>query len=199
MSKNFSSAVESRRSIYGIDAEIKISPERVAEIVKHSVKHAPSAFNSQTARALVLSGDHHKKLWEATKEILRAMVPAANFAPTEAKINSFRAGAGTVLFFEEQTKIAELQEKFPTYADRFPLWSLQSSGMAQFVVWTALEDEGLGASLQHYSPLVDEFVQTEWKIPGEWKLLSQLVFGNPIAAPAEKIFAPIDERVIVFV
>jgi uncharacterized protein len=198
MSKEFSMAVQDRRSIYGISDEALISGDRILEIVHHSVKYAPSAFNSQSARAIVLLGDHHKKLWTIVKEILRKIVPAEGFPQTEAKIDSFRAGVGTVLFFEDQSVVQGMQKQFPAYADHFPLFSLQSSGMTQFIVWTALEVEGLGASLQHYSPLIDEEVRREWNVSPDWKLLSQLVFGKPISPPAEKTFQSIEDRVKVF-
>lgn len=41
----------------------------------------------------------------------------------------------------------------------FPAWSQQTSGMHQLVVWTALKEEGLGTSLQHYNPLLDPKVR----------------------------------------
>lgn len=194
----FLSAVKNRRTIYAITKESPVSDEHIAEIVREAVKHSPSAFNSQSSRAVVLIGAHHDRLWDETREILRKIVPAEAFAKTDEKITSFRNGYGTVLFFEDQSVVKGLQENFPLYRDNFPVWSLHSSGMLQFVVWTVLEAEGLGASLQHYSPLIDEFVAKQWNVPGSWKLQSQLVFGKPVAAPGEKQFNPIDERVKVF-
>ncbi|TOP23933.1 hypothetical protein, partial [Vibrio parahaemolyticus] len=82
---------------------------------------------------------------------LRKIVPEQAFAATEQKIDSFAAGAGSVLFFEDQDIVTGLQEQFPLYADNFPIWSEQASGIAQFAVWTALSQENIGASLQHYN------------------------------------------------
>jgi predicted oxidoreductase (fatty acid repression mutant protein) len=65
-------------------------------------------------------------------------------------------------------------------------------------VWTALSSEGLGANLQHYSPLIDEQIQKTWNIPANWKLDAQLVFGTPTGAPHEKAFAPLEDRFKVF-
>jgi predicted oxidoreductase (fatty acid repression mutant protein) len=146
----------------------------------------------------VLLGQQHDKLWEITRESLRKIVPAENFASTEEKINSFQNGFGTVLFLEDQAIVEGLQERFALYKDNFPIWSLQSSGMLQFTVWTSLEEAGLGASLQHYNPLIDEQVKAEWKFPNHWKLLAQMPFGKPLAAPGEKEFAPLESRVKVF-
>lgn len=70
--------------------------------------------------------------------------------------------------------------------------------MLQFAVWTLLELEGLGASLQHYNPLIDEAVKAEWNMPEGWRLIAQMPFGNPTAEPGEKDFQPIEERVKVF-
>lgn len=196
--KDFATAVEERRSIYVINNEAIVSDERIQEIVEHAVKHTPSSFNSQTARAVVLLGEQHSKLWSITTETLRQVVPANDFSPTEEKMNMFGAGYGTVLFFEDQSIVKGLQEKFPSYADNFPIWSLQSSGMVQYVVWTALEQEGFGASLQHYNPLIDDEVKSEWNIPLDWKLLAEMPFGKPIVAAGEKQFSPVEDRVKVF-
>lgn len=86
-----------------------------------------------------------------------------------------------------------MQEKFAIYADRFPPWADQSAGMLQFVVWTALEAEGLGANLQHYNPLVDEKVAATWGVPASWKLNAQLVFGGKTGEAGPKTFKPIGE------
>lgn len=198
MEKNFSEAVQSRRSYYAIGKENVLSDEEIIRLVEDAVKYAPTAFNSQSARAVVLLGAEHEKLWNETMEILRAIVPAKGFAPTEEKISSFRSGYGTVLYFEDQSVVSGLQEQFPLYKDNFPVWSLESSGMLQFIVWTALESKGYGASLQHYNPLIDEKVAANWNIPKEWKLLGQMPFGKPTASPDEKTFLPLDERVKVY-
>ena len=94
--------------------------------------------------------------------------------------------------------MANLQRNFPLYADNFPLWSLQSSGMLQYMVWAALENEGAGASLQHYNPLIDDAVAAEWKLPASWKLISQMPVGSREAPAGEKTFEPIEKRVKVF-
>ena len=194
--KGFYEAIKARRSIYGIGKERVISDEKLQELVEYAVKHTPSAFNSQSARVVVLLDDNHNKLWnEITKETLRAIVPADQFEATEGRMNGFAGGYGTVLFFEDQDVIKGLQEKLPTFADNFPKWSQHSSGMLQFVIWTALEKEGLGASLQHYNPLIDELVKEEWKLPESWELIAQMPFGNPTAPPGEKEFQPVEERV----
>jgi predicted oxidoreductase (fatty acid repression mutant protein) len=198
MTKDFYTSIQDRRSIYAISKESTVSDERISEVISHAVKHTPSAFNSQSARVVVLLGKNHDKLWDITKDELRKIVPEDQFASTEEKINSFQSGYGTVLFFEDHAVIESLQQQFALYKDNFPVWSQQSSGMLQFAVWNALEIEGLGASLQHYNPLINTGVQLEWNIPANWKLVAQMPFGKPTAAPAEKTFQPIEGRFKVF-
>lgn len=110
----------------------------------------------------------------------------------------FAGAYGTVLFFEDQAGVKAMQDAFPTYAAAFPIFSEHSAGMNHFNAWTVLEAEGLGANLQHYSPLIDEAVRKEWNVPETWKLEAQLVFGTPVAAAGEKTFKPLEERVKVY-
>ncbi|AGF58033.1 MULTISPECIES: nitroreductase family protein [Clostridium] len=198
MSKDFFAAVADRRSFYGISKEAVVSDDRIKEIIEHAVKHTPSSFNSQSARVVLLLGDHHDKLWDITKEALRKIVPADQFSSTEEKINSFKNGYGTVLFFEDYSVVEALQEQFSLYKDNFPVWSEQASGMHQFVVWTGLEIEGFGASLQHYNELIVDDVKKEWNIPDKWKLIGQMPFGKPVADPSAKEYQPLENRIRVF-
>jgi uncharacterized protein len=198
MSKDFFAAVADRRSFYAISKEAVVSEDRIKEILDHAVMYTPSAFNSQSARVVLLLGEQHDRLWDITMEALRKIVPAAQFSDTENKINSFKNGYGTVLFFEDSSIIESLQQQFALYKDNFPIWSQQSSGMHQYVIWTALELEGFGASLQHYSELIDADVKKEWNIPSNWKFIAQMPFGKPTAQPGEKQFQPLEERVKIF-
>ncbi len=198
MQKNFYEAIKDRRSIYAISGETTVSDERIEEIIGQAVQNVPSAFNSQSAKVVVLFGENHKKLWNITMETLRKVVPADSFAQTEEKINSFAAGHGTVLYFEDTSITNGLAEQFPLYKDNFPVWAQHSNGMLQFAVWTSLELEGLGATLQHYNPLIDEEVKSTWKLPASWKLTGQMPFGKPVAAPDAKEFVPLSERMLLF-
>lgn len=198
MKKDFYKAVEDRRSIYGIGRDIIVPESRIHEVINHAVKHTPTAFNSQTGRVVVLFGKHHDMLWDIAKGALKKIVPEDKFSSTEERINSFKSGYGTVLFFEDNSAVEALQEKFPLYKENFPIWSQQSSGTLQYIVWTSLENEGLGVSLQHYNPLIDEDVKKEWGIPESWKLIAQMPFGNPTEGPKDKEFMPIEERVKIF-
>ncbi|MEN5277051.1 nitroreductase family protein [Brucella sp. TWI432] len=198
MSNSYIGALKQRRTQYALGKVLPLSKEATAELIKEAIKHSPSSFNSQSSRAVILFGAESDKLWNIAKEELRKIVPADSFGDTEAKINSFAAGAGTVLFFEDQDVIKGLQENFALYADNFPIWSEQASGMAQLSVWSALANENIGASLQHYNPLIDAEVAKVFGVPSSWKLRAQMPFGSNEQAFGDKAFMDDAERFKVF-
>ena len=198
MKKEFYDAIKERRSYYGISKDEVISDKRIKEIVEEAVRYAPSAFNSQSARVILLLNEEHDKLWNMIIKSLRKVVPADAFKATEEKINTFKNGYGTVLYFEDQDVVKSLQEQYALYKDNFPIWSLQSSGMLQFIVWAALESEGFGASLQHYNEIVEADMKKEWNISNQWKLIAQMPFGKPTMQPDKKQFNILEEHIKVF-
>lgn len=185
---NFLNSIKSRRTIYAIGKNLTVDQATIEETIREAVKQSPSSFNSQTSRVVTLYGESHAKFWEIVRETLRKMVPAEAFANTSAKIDSFAAGFGTVLFYEDQDVVKGLQEQFALYADNFPVWSEHSSAIAQFATWTALSEIGVGASLQHYNPIIDAEVAETFDIPANWKLRAQLVFGSIEAAAGDKTY-----------
>jgi len=199
MDANFWDIIRNRRSIYGLSDEKIVSMDRVEQIVRDTLACVPSAFNSQGTRIVLLFDDHSRKFWKMVLESIRAVTNDEQYAASEQKIrDSFSGGYGTLLFFEEQSIMQNMQTSFPKYAARFPVWSQQSNAMHQFVIWSALESEGLGASLQHYDPLVDEAAHKEWNIPETWKLTAQIPFGKPVGVPKEKVETDTDSRIMVF-
>lgn len=199
MEKSLKEALLHRRSYYALKAESPITDTRIEEIVHFAVKHVPSAFNSQSTRVVLLLHKQHEALWQIVKQTLRAVVPEAAFSKTAEKIDgSFASGYGTVLFFEDTTVVQGLQQGFPLYAANFPTWSEHTSAMHQLAIWTLLEEAGFGASLQHYNPLIDNQVREKWDLPETWRLIAQMPFGTPTAAPSEKTFEPMEARVRIF-
>ncbi len=186
-SKHFLEAVKNRRSYYGLNDKEVVSKERIEEIVATAVGHAPTAMNSKSARVVILFGKKHDQLWDITRDTLKPLVPEDQFENTEDKLNAFKAGYGTILFYEDQSVVKGLEEKYSLYKHHFQSYSQQSSGMLQYIIWTALEAEGLGASLQHYNPLIDEQVSEAFGISKDFKLISQMVFGNPVVEPGDKV------------
>ncbi len=189
---------KSRRSVYDLNDSLPVSKDEITAAVEHAILHTPSAFNSQSTRLVVLFGEEHQKLWDITKNILREMVPSDSFADTEKKLNGFRAGAGTVMFFEDEEPVNALQEKFPAYSQNFPVWSEHTNAMHQYAIWTSLRAMGLGANLQHYNPVIDQKVAETWNIPSNWKLKAQMVFGNINSPAGDKNHEPVEQRLKVF-
>lgn len=185
---SFIDQIEKRRTIYAIGNQVALSNTELEVLIKKAIRLSPSAFNSQTSRAVILFDASHVKFWEIVRETLRKIVPEAAFEATNNKISSFAAGKGTVLFYEDQDVVKGLQEQFAAYADNFPVWSEHSSGIAQFAVWTALAEQGVGASLQHYNPIIDAETAETFAVPANWKLRAQLVFGSIEAPAGEKTF-----------
>ena len=190
---SFLDQITTRRTIYAIGKNVTLSNDKIEGTIKEAVRQSPSSFNSQTSRVVTLFGDSHEKFWNIVLETLRKIVPAEAFEGTEGKINSFKAGYATVLFYEDQDVVKGLQEQFALYADNFPVWSEHSTAIAQFAVWTALSEQNIGASLQHYNPIVDDEVAATFDIPASWKLRAQLVLGSIEAPAGEKSF--IDDAV----
>ena len=190
---------EKRRSIYALSNQLPVSNDEIVKLVEHAVLHTPSAFNSQSTRIVVLFGDDHNKLWQMTEDTLRDIVDnEEQFAATKQKMNGFKAGAGTVMFFEDHSVIRDMQAAAPLYADKFPIWSHQTSAMHQYVIWTALASINVGANLQHYNPIIDKKVANEWNIDEHWELNAQMVFGAIEQPAGDKEFKPVADRMQVF-
>lgn len=198
MNNTLIEAIEKRRTQYALGRNITQAKEEITALIEEAIKLSPSAFNSQSSRAVILFGQQSEKFWHIVMNELRIIVPADKFAPTEAKINSFAASVGTILFYEDQQIITSLQQQYPSYAEQFPVWSEQGSGIAQFAVWSALANAGIGASLQHYNPLPDAAAAKEWQIPESWKLRAMMPFGSNEAPFPEKSFIDDTERFKVF-
>ena len=180
----FIEALKKRRSIYVLGKELKQEPKEITKIIQAAIKHSPSAFNSQSVRAVITFDEASDYIWDVTTEILEKQISKEAFASTKEKLASFKAGKGTILFYTDEAIVKDLQEKFPLYAINFPLWAEQALGGAQQAVWTALAQENIGASLQHYNPLIDEVLAEKFAIPTNWRLAAQMPFGE-IKQPAQ--------------
>lgn len=195
---SFNDAMEQRRTIYNLESTISIDDSELEELIAHAVKHVPSAFNSQSTRIVLLLNDKNEKFWENTKEILKeTMGPDRDFEPTRQKIDNFKHSYGTILYYEDKDVITGLQEKMPNFYDNFEIWSNQTNAMHQYAIWTALATKGIGASLQHYNPIVDEATANEFNIPKTWKLVAQMPFGNVREEAGEKDIKPVEPRFLI--
>jgi len=200
----FLAAVEQRCSCHALTKESPIADSRVKEIVDWAVTHAPSSFNVQSARAVLLVGGDHDKLWDIGDTILQQKMPEPAYRALAPRVQGFKAAHGTVLWFEDRSALEALGQKNPGIQGCIPEWSHHSNGMHQFIVWTALELEGLGCNLQHYNfmPEFTQEVRQTWGLPDTWDLYSQLVFGQPqtgaLQRSRERTYLPLEDRVKLF-
>lgn len=180
-----------RRSYYNINKKLPVSEAEVESLVKQSTELVPDAFDMKSSRVVLALEDKHDELWDGIYDAFEGKVP-------REKIDSFKAGAGTVLYFYDEDTVKVLQEKFPLYAENFPTWANHSSGMLQLTIWTALREKEIGASLQHYNPVIDEKVKELFDVPANYKLIAQMPFGGIGAEPDPKEKEDIGKRVKVF-
>ncbi|WP_293998180.1 nitroreductase family protein [uncultured Megasphaera sp.] len=199
MEKTVQQIFAKRRTNYTLGKDVTLSQEEITARIEAIVREVPSAFNMQSGRIIIAYGSAHDTIWQITKDTLRAVVPAEAFANTEKKIDSFAAAYGTILYYDDTDVVKKLQEQFPLYAANFPTWAQQANGMMQYALWTLFANMGLAANLQHYNPLIDEALASEFDVPSSWRLIAQMPFGQPLSQPGPIEKLPIDERVkIVF-
>lgn len=200
MSRTFLEAIEHRRSHYSLSAAKRVECEDIVRVIDRIMLAMPSAYNSQSSRVVVLFGIHHLCLWGIVKQSLEQIISPEAFVATREKIDrAFASGYGTVLYYEDMDVVESMKREFPTYAAKFDEYSEHTSAMHQLAIWTALEDMGLGASLQHYNPLIDAKVASQWNIPHHWRMVAQMPFGVPLDRKTERVQnSPLSERRLVF-
>ncbi len=138
-------------------------------------------------RTVVLFGKASNKVWDIVEDRLKSEVPNEEaFAKTKEKIATFRAGFGTIFFLTDTAIVEKLERDFPLYAANFADWAEQGIGGAQQAVWAALAEQNIGASLQHYNPLIDDAIHEAFALSKEWKLRAQMPFGSIEAPTGEK-------------
>lgn len=199
MNRTFKEALQHRRSFYALGSEMLTNQQEIEEMIEFTLRYVPSAFNSKSTRIVLLMGNAHRIFWKIVKASIRPNVTEEEYCKSEKKIDlSFASGYGTLLFFEDMNVVKSLQDKYPLYADKFPLWAWQTSAMHQLALWCMLEDTGLGASLQHYNPLIDKAIKQHWTIPESWELNAQMPFGYPPSLPGNKEDVVIEGSLMVY-
>ena len=179
-------SLKNRRSYYQINKNLPTSEQAVIDVITGATELVPHAFNAKSNIVYIVLGEKQDQLWDLIYDAFGGQVD-------RAKIDSFKAGYGTVLYFVNKDVVSGLQQQFPLYADNFPLWANQSAGMLQLSIWTALRELGIGASLQHYNPVINEAVAKFLNVPENYTLNAQMPFGGiaaePEAKPAEDMSA----------
>lgn len=182
------SSLEKRRSIYGIGNKLPVGEDKVIELVQKATELVPDAFNMKSSRVVLALGQKHVELWDKINDYFQGK-------PKE-KIDSFKKGAGTIYFFIDNDTVKSLQGKHATYAQHFPVWANQASGMLQISIWTALRDLDIGASLQHYIPPTT-LIHDYFGISKEYQTVAMMPFGNIEAEREPKEKEDISKRVVI--
>ncbi len=170
--------MKKRRSVSALKKSEQFDYGKVVENIQEAVYYCPSAFNSQSASVFILFNEKHDELWD---EILREILPFVSKGKQQGSINkiqNFKNGNGTVLFLEDTSILEELKNKFPLYQENVSLWSDQGQGFVQYAVWLRLTELDLYASLQHYNPLIDEFLYNNLGVDRKYKIIAQMPFGD---------------------
>lgn len=96
-SEAYLAAVKARRTYYELEPKSTISDARIQEIVKETLFHTPSTFNSQSTRIVILLKADHVRLWnDIVKPAVKAVMPADFWPTTEEKLTGFQNSYGTV-------------------------------------------------------------------------------------------------------
>ncbi|KRO27022.1 nitroreductase family protein [Lactiplantibacillus fabifermentans] len=199
MENQFINLQSKRRTIYALGKDLTQSNADIVALIEAAIKNAPSAFNNQTVRAVILFNQFHDQLWDMTADRLKSEVPTeAAYQKTVEKLNGFKAAYGTVLYFTDTDVVKQNEADFPLYAANFADWAEQAQGNAQFSVWTALAEDQIGANLQHYNPLIDAKVADAYQIPANWTLRAEMPFGSIEAGAGDKDFMADADRFKIF-
>lgn len=181
-------SLKGRRSHYDINGDLPVDEAEVFDLVEKATELVPDAFNMKSSRVVIVTGEKQDQLWDNIYDVFKGAVP-------REKTDSFKNGYGTILYFHDEDSVKNLQSQFALYADKFPVWALQSSGMLQLSIWSGLKELGIGASLQHYNPVIDEMIREMFDLPESYVLNAQMPFGGIGSNPDEKPKEDISKRV----
>ncbi|KAI9328075.1 nitroreductase [Obelidium mucronatum] len=186
-----SEAIIQRRSHRLITNKSPLSTAEIEDLIRFSLTHSPSSSNSQSSRAILLTEEAQSWFWQIAISNARKVQTGDHLSATVKRFQGFQNGYGTVLIYEDYSVAPSMAEEYRNH----------SNAMLQFVIWTALADAGLGASLQHVQAFTGKETCEKYNLPSSWKLIAQLPFGavdSSVLLP-EKTRVPIEQRFLSFV
>lgn len=188
--KDYIEIIKKRRSYYNLSEDVDLTNEEIKYLVEDVMNITPSHMNAETTRIVLLFDDKSKDFWTRVNETFDNSI-------NEEKFHGFYHAKGTVLIFIDMNEIWDQEINMPDYSDYFETWGHHSAAMLQLNLWQALRDEGIGASNQHYNPVIDEWVKEDYDLPDHWELVAQMPFGKIEEEPYPKDKKPIEEKLIV--
>lgn len=204
MQSNMLKIAKMRRSIYHLGRDVKLSQDEVIDLIENAVKLAPTPFNNQSVRAVIVTGQAQDKLWDVIRDSVKSVVGEDKYQKAFApKVTSFKAGYGTVMFYTDVNVVKQSAKQFAGFpAINFSEWAEQAQGNAQSAVWDALAEQKIGASIHHYASLlgttVSDNIAKQFKIPSNWWLRTEMVFGSIEKSAYPKTFISDEKRFRVF-
>lgn len=92
-----------------------------------------------------------------------------------------------VLFWESGETISDAENTHKSAAHMFKQWGDHAAGIAQILVWTALELEGVGANLQHMAsiPPAEAAIKKFCGVPDHYSLKANMNYGDEAAPHPE--------------
>ena len=189
--------IEKRRSNYDLGNNLEISKKDVINLLRKIIYYAPSPFNVQSSKIVLLNKKSHHLLWTTVvEEFLKKNNNGDLLDSDKARIKREDKAYGTILFYKDERVIEEFKEKLDAYEQKsLDSWCIEESAMLQMNIWNELRLRNIGAHIVHFDD-IDEEVSVAFDIDKNYKLVAMMVFGNIIQEAAVKPKKDIDKRFI---
>ena len=189
--------IEKRRSNYDLGNNLEISKKDLINLLRKIIYYAPSPFNVQSSKIVLLNKKSHHLLWTTVvEEFLKKNNNGDLLDSDKARIKREDKAYGTILFYKDERVIEKFKEKLDTYERKsLDSWCIEESAMLQMNIWNELRLRNIGAHIVHFDD-IDEEVSVAFDIDKNYKLVAMMVFGNIIQEAAVKPKKDIDKRFI---
>ncbi|KAG6011670.1 hypothetical protein E4U43_008188 [Claviceps pusilla] len=91
-------AAKHRRTVYGLKGTSQVSDQKVQSIIEQVLSFSPSAYNSQTTRVTLVTGEKHKQFWDvviSTSEPFLKAVGEEVWNVVNGHFQAFKAAYGS--------------------------------------------------------------------------------------------------------
>ena len=189
--------IDKRRSNYDLGNNLEISKKDLINLLRKIIYYAPSPFNVQSSKIVLLNKKSHHLLWTTVvEEFLKKNNNGDLLDSDKARIKREDKAYGTILFYKDERVIEEFKEKLDAYEQKsLDSWCIEESAMLQMNIWNELRLRNIGAHIVHFDD-IDEEVSVAFDIDKNYKLVAMMVFGNIIQEAAVKPKKDIDKRFI---
>ena len=189
--------IEKRRSNYDLGNNLEISKKDLINLLRKIIYYAPSPFNIQSSKIVLLNKKSHHLLWTTVvEEFLKKNNNGDLLDSDKARIKREDKAYGTILFYTDEQVIEENKKKLDAYEQKeLNNWCIEESAMLQMNVWNELRLKNIGAHLVHFDN-IDEEISVTFDIDKKYKLVAMMVFGSIVQEAAVKPKKDIDKRFI---